>query len=149
MTKRDSLYAWWKQKNAVLRKPVVFTLGLALICVAPLVGWIPGPGGILVFLAGIGILGSEFDWALSLKQFFLKTVPAEVKKRWQPTPRWQFTFDVTSALLLTCALFFVVKEMWSPALSSGVGGLTLYLFGDDRLSQLKKWLGLRRKKPSA
>ena len=100
MSIRDKVYNWWKKQPLHVRKPFTFTLGLVLLVAAPLVGWIPGPGGIIVFMAGIAVLGSEFDWALNLKAFFLNTLPQEVKKRWRPTPRWQVTFVLTAILLL-------------------------------------------------
>ena len=85
------------------RQILAFLLGVFLIAVSPLVGTIPGPGGIAVFVLGTAVLASEFDWAESVKNFFLKTVPEEFNSRWQPTPRWQQTFDVTALLLLTGA----------------------------------------------
>ena len=100
---RDRLYTWWKKQPKTVRKSFVFVLGLVLVLIAPVVGWIPGPGGIIVFLLGIAVLGSEFDWALSLEAFFLKTVPKEVKKRWRPTRKWEVTFDACAFILLVIA----------------------------------------------
>ena len=137
---KDRLYAWWKQQPKTVRKPFVFVLGLVLILVAPLVGWLPGPGGIVLFLLGIAILASEFDWAQSLQEFFLKKVPAEVKKRWHPTPKWEITFDVTSFLLLCGAVVFAYFHLFAPVLSFGIGGFCLFLFNRERLTRLKRRL---------
>lgn len=108
---------------------------------SPLVGWIPGPGGIAVFLAGIAVLASEFDWAENLKAFFLHTVPKEVKNRWRPTPRWQTTFDATAIALLLGALWAAYSDWWAPVLSLGIGGICLFLFNRERLARLKQLLG--------
>jgi hypothetical protein len=137
MSLRDTLYRWWKQKPGQLRKPLVFVLGLVFILIAPFIGWIPGPGGILVFLAGIAILGSEFDWAKSLQAFFLNTVPAEVKKRWRPTPKWEVTFDAVALTMLSGCLITVSQAMWAPSLSLGLGGICLAMFNRERLQRLK------------
>ena len=140
MSTKDKLYTWWKKQPKTVRKPFVFILGLLLLMCAPLVGWIPGPGGIVVFLSGIAILASEFDWAESLKAFFTRTVPKEVKKRWRPTPKWQTTFDITALALLVGAAITAVYDWWAPVLSLGIGGLCLFIFNRDRLSRLKRKL---------
>lgn len=140
MKTRDKLYTWWKRQPKTVRKPFVFVLGLLLIICAPLVGWIPGPGGIIVFLAGIAVLASEFDWAENLKAFFLHTVPKEIKNRWRPTPKWEVTFDITALLLLIGAVTAASYGWWAPVLSLGIGGMCLFLFNRERLSRLKRRL---------
>lgn len=143
MKKKGQVYHWWKRKPTHVRKPFTFALGLVLIMTAPLVGWIPGPGGIVIFLAGIAVLASEFDWAESLQEFFLKTVPKEIKNRWQPTPRWELTFDFTSVTMLIGAVSAAFSNWWAPVLSLGIGGICLFLFNRSRLARLKR--RLRRK----
>ena len=145
MKHRDKVYSWWKKKPTSVRKPFTFALGLVLICVAPLVGWIPGPGGIIVFLAGIGVLASEFDWAENLKEFFLKTVPKEIKNRWRPTPKWELVFDFTAIALLIGALFAARQNWWAPVLSLGIGGVCLFLFNRERLTRLKNRVNAGKK----
>lgn len=135
---RERLYTWWKRQPRTVRKPFVFALGLVLVISAPLVGWIPGPGGIILFLAGIAVLASEFEWAKQVENFFLKTMPKEIEKRWQPTPKWEATFDVTAILLLLAALSAATMDWWAPVLSFGIAAICLFLFNRDRLSRLKK-----------
>ena len=94
----------------------------------------------VVFIAGIAVLGSEFDWALALKAFFLEKVPKEVKKRWRPTPKWEVTFDITTLCLLVSALIFAINHLFAPVLSLGISGICLFLFNRDRLSRLRKSL---------
>lgn len=143
MSIRDQLYRWWKRHPRHFRKPAVFSFGLLLIICAPLVGWIPGPGGIILFLTGISVLASEFGWAESLKGFFLETVPKELKNRWQPTPKWSLAFDVTSVLLLAGAYGALYLDKLAPVFSLGIAGICLFMFNRDRLGRLKK--RLRRK----
>ena len=140
MKKRNRLYSWWKTKPTGVRKPFTFALGLVLVMAAPLVGWIPGPGGIAVFLAGIAVLATEFDWAEALKEFFLNTVPKEIKNRWRPTPKWEVAFDMTSVILLIGAATAAFYNWWAPVLSLGIGGICLFLFNRERLTRLKKRL---------
>lgn len=140
---RDKLYNWWKRQPKTVRKPFAFALGLVLILVAPLVGWIPGPGGLVIFLLGIAVLASEFDWAESLQEFFLKTVPKKVRKHWRPTPKWEMTFDITAFLLLITGGVLAYHRWYAPVASFGIAGICLFLFNRDRLNRLKKYLHKR------
>jgi hypothetical protein len=38
-------------------------LGWALIVAAPLVSWLPGPGGLLLFIIGLGVILKHSRWA--------------------------------------------------------------------------------------
>jgi hypothetical protein len=53
----------WKRLPASLRKPLVLVVGTLFILAAAATGWLPGPGGIPLFLIGIAILATEFVWA--------------------------------------------------------------------------------------
>ncbi|MDA8439624.1 MAG: PGPGW domain-containing protein [Propionibacterium sp.] len=45
-------------------------LGLLLMVAAALTGWLPGPGGIPLFLLGLAVWSSEFAWAKRLMDWF-------------------------------------------------------------------------------
>jgi hypothetical protein len=51
-----------KEKHPLLRQ-ALFLLGIVLIIVSPLVGAIPGPGGVIVFAAGLGLVLKYSGWA--------------------------------------------------------------------------------------
>lgn len=63
----DSIKKHWKAVPATIRKPVVVVVGSILIIAAALTGWLPGPGGIPLFLVGIAVLATEFAWAKRLQ----------------------------------------------------------------------------------
>jgi hypothetical protein len=46
-----------------IRKPIILVVGSFFLLLSGAIGWLPGPGGIPVFLLGIAILASEFAWA--------------------------------------------------------------------------------------
>jgi len=142
---KDRVYRWWKTKHSLLRKPLVFIIGIILIMLAPIVGSVPGPGGIIVFLLGIAILGSEFDWALTLKSFFLKTVPKEVKRRWRPTPNWEYAFDVTTACLAVSAIIFGYYAYWLPTIYCATTSILIFVFNRSRLDRFKSHLARKKK----
>ena len=65
-------------RDFVRTRPVrtaLFMTGLLLIILAPLVGVIPGPGGVFVFAAGLTLALKNSDWA---KRQYVRF------KRWQP-----------------------------------------------------------------
>lgn len=59
----ESLKRKWKSAPATVRKPIVLIIGLLFVLAAAATGWLPGPGGIPLFLIGIAILATEFVWA--------------------------------------------------------------------------------------
>ena len=71
----------WRELSR--RKPVrtgLFMTGLLLLILSPLVGAIPGPGGVFVFAAGLTLTLRNSDWA---KRRYVRF------KRWQPKAgRW-------------------------------------------------------------
>lgn len=70
-------------KEIASSKPVrtsLFVVGMLLIIAAPLLGPIPGPGGIFVFAAGLSLALKNSDWA---KRQYVRF------KAWQPKAgRW-------------------------------------------------------------
>lgn len=71
---KQRLSSTWKNTPARIRRPIVLIAGLFFIVLAGSIGWLPGPGGIPLFLLGIAILSSEFHWAQRLKVMILALV---------------------------------------------------------------------------
>lgn len=69
---KHRLTATWQKTPALIRKPVVLVVGLLLILAAILTGWLPGPGGIPLFLLGIAVLATEFEWAQTVRDWALR-----------------------------------------------------------------------------
>ena len=79
----DRIKAWWKKIPRHIRRPLVLVVGGLIVLLSGAVGWLPGPGGIPIFLLGIAILASEFTWADRIKQGILDYIhmAAEHAKR--------------------------------------------------------------------
>ena len=73
---RVKLQEQWRSIPAYIRKPVAFIVGFFFIIAAALTGWLPGPGGIPLFLIGIAVLATEYKWAKKLQDMVLKIVYA-------------------------------------------------------------------------
>jgi hypothetical protein len=73
-----SRWAGWSQNPMV--RTALFVLGCLMIVVSPLVGAIPGPGGLLVFAFGLGLVLKYSDWAKRQYVRFKRSHPN--KGRW-------------------------------------------------------------------
>lgn len=61
----------WKRLPDKPRRVATFIIGTLLIITSGLIGWIPGPGGMVPFLLGIALLATEFTWAERVRDYIL------------------------------------------------------------------------------
>jgi len=64
----------WYVIPVSIRKPIVLLVGMAIVIISPFTGALPGPGGIPVFLLGIAILSTEFEWAKRLRDWTIDRI---------------------------------------------------------------------------
>jgi len=77
MSIRQTWLAWGR---IPMVRTGLFATGLMLMIVSPLVGAIPGPGGVIVFAAGLGLTLKYSEWA---KRQYVKFKRAHPNKgRW-------------------------------------------------------------------
>jgi hypothetical protein len=69
-----------KAKANPARRWAMICLGWALMIAAPLIGWLPGPGGLILFPLGLAILLKHSLWA--------KRVYSRVSKRHPEYALW-------------------------------------------------------------
>jgi hypothetical protein len=60
MKAKEKLQGWGQ---VPLVRQTLFIVGVLLILVSPAVGVIPGPGGVVVFALGLGLVLKYSDWA--------------------------------------------------------------------------------------
>ncbi len=142
--KQTRVERWWNALPDGLRRSCVFVAGMGLVTFAPFIGALPGPGGVIVFLTGIAVLASEFDWAENLKEVITIKAPAEVKKRWKPTPKWQIVFDLTTLVLLGAAVICFTKNVYLPVVSLTAVAIAIATFNRNRLERLKARMKRKR-----
>ncbi len=65
-----------RQRSALVRS-VLFWVGVLLVILAPVVGAIPGPGGVFVFAAGAGLMLKNSRWAKKRYVQFKKRHPSK------------------------------------------------------------------------
>lgn len=105
--------AGWQRVPRRIRRPIVIVIGFLFVIAAGLTGWLPGPGGIPLFLIGVAILATEYSWAERLRDFILDIVKAGAHwLREHPTIRKiLIVWTLLCALLVsyTSYLFFSSK----------------------------------------
>ncbi|WP_328994236.1 PGPGW domain-containing protein [Kribbella sp. NBC_01245] len=65
---QDDRWEWRRKIRSDPKKHLIYRIGVGIVggiflIAAPLTGWLPGPGGIPLFILGLAILASEFEWA--------------------------------------------------------------------------------------
>ena len=77
MSVRSKWHAWGR---VPMVRQGLFILGIAMVLVSPVVGLVPGPGGIIVFGFGLGLVLKYSDWAKRKYVAFKRSHPN--KGRW-------------------------------------------------------------------
>lgn len=70
----ETLKRRWQAIPSTIRKPIILVIGMLFVIISPFTGVLPGPGGIPIFLIGVAILATEFEWAKRLRDWTLDNV---------------------------------------------------------------------------
>ncbi|MFZ1458864.1 MAG: PGPGW domain-containing protein [Candidatus Saccharimonadales bacterium] len=71
---KHKLHRHWRSVPSSVRRPITLIIGFTLLLTSAAIGWLPGPGGIPVFLLGIFVLASEFKWADDFGRIILRLI---------------------------------------------------------------------------
>lgn len=115
--------------------------GYLLILAGVAFGWLPGPGGIPLVLAGLGLLSINNTWAERLRQYLLKHGGKLVKYLF-PNNRWvQWLYDGLVVVLLVFVGILEARHdaIWQISLGIGLffAALFIALMNRDRLQQMR------------
>jgi hypothetical protein len=130
------------KKASVFKRLAYDTLGVLLIIISPLLGWLPGPGGIPIFLAGLRLLAIHHPSADRLQKKIVKEGYAFFKKLFTKHPVVQAIYDFFSAVLIFGGFYLIntyTRNMTLTFAIVSIGiGLALFLGNRDRLETLVK-----------
>ena len=93
----------WRRTPRHIRKPVVLFVGVFFVLLSGTVGWLPGPGGIPIFILGIAILASEFAWAERLRDKIMQLV--------HRSGHWMRSHPIPAAIIILLGLSISVTIM--------------------------------------
>jgi uncharacterized protein (TIGR02611 family) len=117
---RQDRWEWRRKIRADPRKYPVYRLlvgltGGFLVVLGLATGWLPGPGGIPLVLAGLAVLASEFEWARRLL-FWAKHRLQDGRAWLQRQPRWvSWLGGVATVLGVSCAIWLSLAVFGYPA----------------------------------
>jgi len=103
---KDKLRERWFRIPSKVRKPVTLTVGMLFVLAAGLTGWLPGPGGIPLFLIGVAILSTEYEWARRFKDLTLSIV-ATVGKWLRAHPKIMALSIICTGLSLGFSIYLI------------------------------------------
>ena len=132
-----------KDDRTLLKRIGIDALGVLLIIGSILFGWIPGPGGIPLFLAGLGLLATNHEWA--------RRIFVEIKERgmsisetiFRDHPVLVLTYEILAVILLITGgiLFSAATNNIYAGLSIVVFflGVSLFLGNRKRANKITAW----------
>jgi hypothetical protein len=116
--------------------------GYLLIVLAVLTGWLPGPGGIPLALAGLALLSINNEWARRLRIYLLDNGGKLVQFLFPVNPLVQWAYDalVIVLLIVVTALAFAHNALWQVSLAILLFFVAVFLavMNRDRISRLKR-----------
>lgn len=115
--------------------------GYLLVIAAGLTGWLPGPGGLPLLIAGLGLLSINNEWARKLRDYILDNGGKFIKKLFPDNAwaQWAYDFIVVLLLALVSILAYRHAAIWQISLAVALFFLavTIALLNRDRLQRLK------------
>lgn len=108
---------------------------------ALLTGWLPGPGGIPLFIIGLSLLAINHEWAeryIDLLREYADKISDVIF-----VPKLRVFFDVLAVVLCVAAVSLLTlrPDFWALPLGAFLGGMTLLTFFGNR----DRWARLKRK----
>ncbi len=116
--------------------------GYLLVVAAALTGWLPGPGGIPLLIAGLGLLSINNKWAMDLREYVLRNGGKIVQLIFPKHPVAQWAYDLVAIALFAVAAYLGWKHaVWwqvSLAASAFFAATFISLMNRERLANFRK-----------
>jgi hypothetical protein len=124
-----------------LKRILTDIAGYGLILLGIATGWLPGPGGIPLIVAGLGLLSIHNKWAQELRDYVLENGGKLVKILFPSNRFVQFMYDLLVALLLVLVAVLAWRHaaIWQISLAIALFFISLFivLMNRDRLQRFK------------
>ncbi len=130
--------------NSLLKVIATDAAGIGCLALVPLLGPLPGPGGIPLVLAGFGFLAVNHDWADDAIHHVKKHSENLQNIIFPDKPVAKWAWDIFSLVLFSGGLWINLStEYWlAKGLSIGImaSASTVFMLNRNRLSWLDKQL---------
>jgi hypothetical protein len=115
--------------------------GVSLIIIAPFLGWLPGPGGIPLLIAGLALLAINNEWAEKLLQAVKEKGNDLAKVLFPQKKIYSNVHDLVSVTLMVVAIILLITRpnqiLVLVSISLLILSLTEFLYNRERGSRLK------------
>lgn len=118
--------------------------GVGLLILVPILGPIPGPGGIPLLVAGLGLLGKNHAWARKW-MYYVKKHSDSVREIIFPEIKWiQWAWDFVALIVMGLGVWgnFVYEDhklLKGLTIVVMAGASTLFMMNRNRLVKLDQW----------
>lgn len=89
---------------------VLDILGVAFMILAILTGWLPGPGGIPLFIVGLSLLAINHEWAQKYIDLLKEYADKFGDLIFIEKPRVKLAYDVLAGLAVTTGVLLLLKR---------------------------------------
>lgn len=115
--------------------------GYALILLGIASGWLPGPGGIPLVLAGLSLLSIHNEWAERLRNYIIKNGSDFLRKLFPQIPVVEAAYDVLCVGMLGIAIWLILRHaaLWQYSLAAILIAVAILIacFNRERYQRLK------------
>jgi lysylphosphatidylglycerol synthetase-like protein (DUF2156 family) len=129
-----------------LKRISIDAAGYGLILLGVALGWLPGPGGIPLVVAGLGLLSINNTWARRLRDYLLKHGGKVVQIIFPDNKFAQTAYDVLVLIILAfvAVLAWRHSALWELSLAIALFFIAIFIaaLNRDRYNRIRK----RRKK---
>lgn len=133
----------------LLKKIALDIAGIFLILVAIFFGWLPGIGGIPLFLAGLGLLAINHKWARNFLERIKKDSITILQKFFSNHPLIMAIYDIAAISLFVGAIIVFAQSTsnWLHFLAWTLGfiGVGIFLGNRRRIQKINAYV--KKKKP--
>ena len=116
-----------KQLNRHSKRIATDAAGYGLILLSLAVGWLPGPGGIPLLVAGLGLLSINNSWAERLRTHLLNHGGKLMVLVFPPNRLVQWLYDGVVVLLLATVTVLLYRHRAVWQVSLGIAGFFIAL----------------------
>ena len=124
-----------------LKRILTDAAGYLLILFGVAFGWLPGPGGIPLIIAGLGLLSINNEWAARLRGYLLAHGGKLVKVLFPANRLVQLLYDAATIglLALVAVLVWSHSKVWQVSLAIGLFFFALFIaaMNRDRYQRIK------------
>lgn len=128
-------------KKSRLKRFTTDATGYLLLLAAILTGWIPGPGGIPLAIAGLGLLSINNVWARRLRIEVMKRSGNLTKYLFPANSTVQWLYDILSLVLmvLVAVLIWGHAAIWQISLATVlfICAISITAMNRDRMRRLR------------